>query len=209
VTIITTSDRVVNKIVEEMDRRRENCRIERQRQEVIRANWSELKNKGFGYAKEGRTPVILDFEQGRMLYDILPDGSWEDQRCFIIGGGESLKGFDFSKLKNELVIGVNRAYEVVDCTINYAMDNNLYRWITTGKLGQEAKKKFKDFKGIPVWLDSAGYDYPRGIFILNKSDGHKNSYIMKDGIRSGTNAGFGTHAGCQDVRKICFPSEKR
>ena len=190
-SLITTGDNRVSKIVEQMDRRRENCRIERQRQEVIRANWSELKNKGFGYAKEGRTPVILDYEQGRMLYDILPDGSWKDQRCFIIGGGESLKGFDFSKLKNELVIGVNRAYELGNCTINYAMDNNFYNWITDGKLGQEVKKKFEDFKGIPVWLDSAGYDYPKGIFILNKSDGHKNSYIMKDGIRSGTNAGFG------------------
>jgi len=191
VTIITTSDIRVSKIVEEMDRRRENCRIKKQKEDMIKANWKELHKKGFGYTAEGRKPVILDYEQGRMLYDILPDGSWKNQRCFIIGGGESLKGFDFSKLKNELVIGVNRAYEMGNCTINYAMDNNLYHWITKGKLGWEAKKRFKDFKGIPVWLDSAGYDYPRGIFILNKLDSHKNSYVMKDGIKSGTNAGFG------------------
>lgn len=189
--MITTGDMAVNKIVEEMDRRRENYQIEKKRQAAIRENWEFLKTKGFGYAKAGRTPVILDYEEGRMLYDIMPDGTWKDQRCFIIGGGESLKEFDFSKLKNELVIGVNRAYEMMDCTINYAMDNNLYRWITGGKLGQEAKNKFEDFKGIPVWLDSAGYDYPKGIFILNKSDGHKNSYAMKDGLKSGTNAGFG------------------
>jgi len=189
--LITTSDMAVQRIVEEMDRRRENCRVERNRQDTIRENWALLKEKGFGYSKAGRTPVILDYEQGRMLYDILPDEAWKGQRCFIIGGGESLKNFDFSKLQNELVIGVNRAYEVMDCTINYAMDNNIYRWITTGELGAEAKKKFEDFKGIPIWLDSAGYDYPKGIFILNKSNSHKNIYTMKDGIKSGTNAGFG------------------
>jgi len=191
VTIITTSDTRVNKIVEEMNRRRENCRVEKKKRDMIRANWKELHKKGFGYSQEGRKPVILDYEQGRMLYDILPDGAWKGQRCFIIGGGESLKGFDFSKLKNELVIGVNRAYEIMDCTINYAMDNNLYHWITKGTLGQEAKERFGDFKGIPVWVDSAGYDYPQGIFILNKLGKQKNNFKMRDGIKSGTNAGFG------------------
>jgi len=189
--ILTTGDRRVVDIVEEMDRRRENYAIEkeRKRQEAIKANWEMLKNKGFGSSR--REPVILNYEDGRMLYDILPDKAWKDQRCFIIGGGESLKGFDFSKLKNELAIGVNRAYEVVDCTINYAMDNNLYRWITNGSLGQEAKKKFEDFKGIPVWLDSAGYDYPKGIFILNKLGLHKKTDSMKDGLRAGHSSGFG------------------
>ena len=191
VRMLTTSNITVTKIVEKMDRRRMRCRDRKIREKEIRANWTFLKKKGFGYSRVGRTPVILDYEQGRMLYDILPDQSWKGQRCVIIGGGESLKDFDFSKLKNELVIGVNRAYEVMPCTINYAMDNNLYHWITSGKLGQEAKKKFEDFKGIPVWLDSAGYDYPKGIFILNKSNSHKSTYAMKDGIKSGTNAGFG------------------
>ena len=190
-SVITTGDMRVSKIVLEMDRKRENRRIEKEKQDAIRENWKLLKKKGFGYSKAGRRPVILDYEKGRMLYDIMPDGTWKDQRCFIIGGGESLRDFDFSKLKNELVIGVNRAYEKVDCTINYAMDNNLYRWITNGELGQGAKKRFEDFKGIPVWLDSAGYDYPRGIFVLNELGNRKNSYVMKDGIRGGTNAGVG------------------
>ena len=187
--LLTTSDKTVVDIVEAMQRRVDHCRYEKRKEREIKANWEILKKKGFGSSR--KEPVILDYEQGRMLYDILPDGTWKDQRCFIIGGGESLKDFDFSKLKNELVIGVNRAYEVIDCTINYAMDNNLYRWITTGKLGQEAKKKFEDFKGIPVWLDSAGYDYPRGIFILNKLGLHKKANSMKDGLRAGHNAGFG------------------
>ncbi len=190
-TLITTGDGAVIKIVEEMDKRRERIALEKQRQKEIKENWGLLRGKGFGYSQAGRKPVILDYEQGRMLHDILPDGSWKNQQCFIIGGGESLKGFDFSKLKNELVIGVNRAYEAMDCTINYSMDNNLYNWIIGEALGKKAKRKFEDFKGIPVWLDSAGYDYPNGIFILNKLDGHKNNYAMRDGLRAGSNAGFG------------------
>ncbi len=189
--ILTTGDRSVNKIVEEMDRRRENCRIKEIKQAAIDANWKHLRKKGFGITRTHKVPVILDYEKGRMLSDILPNGAWKDQRCFIIGGGESLKGFDFSKLKNELVIGVNRAYEIAPVTINYAMDNNFYHWMTKGKLGQEAKQRFEDFKGIPVWLDSAGYDYPQGIFILNELGRKKNNFVMKDGIRGGTNAGLG------------------
>jgi len=186
--MITTSDKVVIKIVEEMQRRRD---LEKDKQAIIRENWRMLREKGFGYSKEGRPPAILDYEKGRMLYDVMPDGSWKDQRCFIIGGGESLKEFDFSQLKGELVIGVNRAYEKIDCTINFAMDYTLYDWIVGGKLGQEAKEKFEDFKGFPVWLDTVGYDYPKGIFILNKSGNCNISHSMKDGIGGGTNSGFG------------------
>ncbi|GAG97216.1 unnamed protein product, partial [marine sediment metagenome] len=164
---------------------------ETRRQKEIKANWNELRQKGFGYSADPRHPVILDYEDGRMLYDVLPDDSWKGQRCFIIGGGPSLKDFDFSKLQNELVIGVNRAYEVMDCPINFAMDHNLYHWITKGELGKEAKERFENFKGFPVWFDSAGYDYPRGIFVLGKMGDHKFSYSMKDGISVGTNAGLG------------------
>ena len=190
-TLITTGNTVVTQIVEEMDRKRAHCRDEKRKQKETNENWRLLKKKGFGHSVMGRKPVILDYEAGRMLYDILPDGSWKNQRCFILGGGESLRGFDFSKLKNELVIGTNRAYEAMDCTINYAMDNTLYKWITRGALGQEAKKKFEDFKGIPVWFDSAGYNYPNGIFILNKLDSPRNNYSMKEGLRAGNNTGFG------------------
>ena len=149
--LITTRHRLVNQIVDEAERKRN---VEQVKQDQIKKNWSELRAKGFGYVEGGMTPAILDYENGRMLYDVLPDDAWKGQRCFIIGGGESLKDFNFSKLKNELVIGVNRAYEAMDCTVNFAMDHNLYEWIIKGKLGEESKRKFEDYKGFSVWLDS-------------------------------------------------------
>ncbi len=186
--MITTRHRAVLDIVDEMERKRDFNQV---KQDEIRENWRTLREKGFGYTKDGLPPAILNYEEGRMLYDVMPDKAWKDQRCFIIGGGESLKEFDFSKLRNELVVGVNRAYEVIDCPINFAMDCTLYDWITQGKLGQEAKEKFEDFKGYFVWLDSVGYDYPAGIFIINKTGGHNLSTSLKEGIAGGTNSGFG------------------
>lgn len=186
--MITTRHKIVTNIVAEMDRRRN---VDQMRQEAIRENWRKIREKGFGLSEKRMPPAILDYKEERYLYDVMSDEAWKDQRCFIIGGGESLKDFDFSKLKNELVIGVNRAYEKIDCTINFAMDNNLHEWITKGNLGQDAKEKFENFKGFPVWLDSVGYDYPKGIFILSKSASYNISNSMKNGIGGATNSGFG------------------
>jgi len=187
-TMITTSDSAVHEIVDEIQKRRYTDRVKEQE---IKENWRVLRQKGFGYAPEGGFRVTLNYDEGRMLYDVLPEGEWNGQRCFIIGGGESLKDFDFSKLKNELVIGVNRAYEKMDCTVNFSMDDSLYHWITKGRLGKEAKEKFENFKGYPVWLDPVGFDYPKGIFILAKTNKSGISLSMKEGLGGGTNSGFG------------------
>ena len=64
---------------------------------------------------------------GHKITEIFQSGQWKGQRCFIVGGGESLKGFDFSFLHGEKVIAVNRAYEdVPDADIWYAMDIRMY-----------------------------------------------------------------------------------
>jgi len=52
----------------------------------------------------------------KSLHTIMPTGIWKGRRCFIVGGGTSLKGFDFSQLRGELVIAVNRAMEYVPDT---------------------------------------------------------------------------------------------
>ncbi len=190
-TMITTRDRSVNKIVEEMDERRMQHQERLMNQRTIRQNWNALKKKGFNYALDGtRGNVKFDYDRGRFLYDVMPERAWKGQRCFIIGGGESLCGFDFLTLKNELVIGINRAYERMDCTIMFAADNQFYNWIISGRLGQAVKDKFDDFKGFRVWLDSSGYDYPRGIFVLKKTNSQILASSMKDGIGGRSNSGF-------------------
>ena len=60
------------------------------------------------------------------LPEILPNNAWRGRRCFIVGGGPSLKGFDWSKLRGELVIALNSAaFEIQNPTVCFGAD---YRW---------------------------------------------------------------------------------
>src|SRR4030042_335661 len=35
----------------------------------------------------------------RPFWEVMADGAWRGERCFIIGGGPSLPGFDFERLR--------------------------------------------------------------------------------------------------------------
>lgn len=90
----------------------------------------------------------------RSLHAVLASGAWTGQRCFIVGGGPSLKGFDFSRLEGERVIAINRAF--LDCPfadLMYFMDkSSFYKWVMEGKLGDVTKQAFLNFKGFKVFL---------------------------------------------------------
>ena len=58
------------------------------------------------------------------LTDILSSKSWRDRTCFLIGGGPSLKNFNFNYLRQKLSIGINKSFTEYATTINYAMDKN-------------------------------------------------------------------------------------
>ncbi len=186
--LVTTRSKLVREVRDEKVRQQN---LEELRLLAIKKNWESIRAQGFGYTKDGLPPAILNYDKGRMLHQVMPEKAWKNQRCFIIGGGPSLKEFDFSKLKNEFTIGVNRAYEKFDCTINFAMDRDLYSWITHGKLGLGSQTKFHDFKGFPVWLDASMYNYPNGVFIVKKSATNRLSESIEAGIGGGTNSGYG------------------
>jgi len=61
-----------------------------------------------------------------------PTKIWDGQDCFIIGGGPSLKNFDWSLLKSEHAIGCNNAFELGPevCDVCFFSDEkffNLYK----------------------------------------------------------------------------------
>lgn len=69
-----------------------------------------------------------------------PEPIWSGQECFIIGGGKSLEGWDFSLLKNENTIGCNNAFRLGPeiCKICLFVDRKfLYD-------GKEPRKGFYD-----------------------------------------------------------------
>jgi hypothetical protein len=69
----------------------------------------------------------------------------KNQPIFIIGGGPSLKGYDFSTLKDKVVIACNRAIEF--CIPDYLvyMDDQFYDWY------EDDIKKFKGVKVTHSW----------------------------------------------------------
>lgn len=123
------------------------------------------------------------------LYHILPDGIWSERRCFIIGGGPSLKGFDFSQLKGELTIAVNRAFEKLDACLMVSQDARVWGWIEQGKFGEEAKKKFESYP-IKAWLNLGIAPFPEEIQLIPHSGFRDLVFSYKDGLPSSTNSGF-------------------
>lgn len=139
-------------------------------------------------------PLPTEFTN-RFAWDVLPNNAWRNQPCFIIGGGESLKHFDWDQLKNKLTIGINRVYEMLDPTIIFGMDPHFVRWILMGKYGDEAKKKFMESRAFKVWLLTAKISLPSYIHILkvwkNYASGRRAfPFTMEDGIGHGCSSGY-------------------
>jgi hypothetical protein len=75
----------------------------------------------------------------------------ETDRVWIVGGGPSLKGFDWNLLEGEVVIGVNRAFEQPHVGICATMDPLFERLSHNGDLGQDVREKWKDYRGVKLY----------------------------------------------------------
>ena len=134
----------------------------------------------------------LDSEQSTQirLHQILSNGLWEGSRCFILGGGTSLADFDYSLLRGEKIIAVNRAYEVCPfADIMLSMDSRYYKWIMSGTLGEEVKNKLRDFKGLKIWVDTIGYPY-KNVITIKAIERLGLSWDLSEGIYHGNNSGY-------------------
>ncbi len=77
---------------------------------------------------------------------MIHDGAWAGRPAFVIGGGPSLKDFDFSRLAGELTLGLNMAF-LHDPTANLVFDLRLME-----SLVQDPR--WKAYKGAKLWLNS-------------------------------------------------------
>lgn len=137
------------------------------------------------------------------LYSVLDDGAWSGQRCYIIGGGASLNGFDFDKLFGERIIAVNVAFlDVPFADICFFMDAlQFYKWIMAEKIkddsrslsAKEVKKRFLEFTGYRVLLDLQMSRDFNGIHTLFSNGSMKYGFptSMRDGLYHGNNSGYG------------------
>jgi len=124
--------------------------------------------------------------------------SWAGRRCFIIGGGESLKGFDFSRLNNELTIGINKSFECYPkATINYSMDVAFYNKLQQGQFkdinGNNLWDRWVDFQGIRVFLTPMGKkEFGKELYLVRREwKPIINKQNLDNGIYGGANSGVG------------------
>jgi hypothetical protein len=114
------------------------------------------------------------------------DGAWAGQACFIIGGGPSLKGFDFNRLRGRgRIIAINRAYEFVPfADVHYFMDRPYYKRI-------QSEPSWRVFPGIKVYLNMSGYSIEGGVVSLRPMGRTGLSRSLAEGIYHGNNSGVG------------------
>jgi len=82
----------------------------------------------------------------KLLQHLLPDGSWKDEPCYILGGGPSLKAFDLDQTAGNRVIAVNRAYEICPwADIVTSCDDCFYDW-------HKDDFRFRQHSGLKVMI---------------------------------------------------------
>jgi hypothetical protein len=120
--------------------------------------------------------------------DLLAAG-WKGRPCFVVGGGPSLRDFDFELLRGALSIGANRAFEFFSPTILLAIDARFYRWVYEGKYGEDALRKLAAFKGKKVGVRMSAAHVPGVVEI--KSLGVKGPIVpIEQGLYHGNNSGY-------------------
>jgi len=126
----------------------------------------------------------------RPIWEILPDGSWKGERCFILAGGPSLDGFNFERLRGKgRVIAINRAFEFAPfADVLFFMDNRFY--MLYHSKDQASAEKWKAFPGIKVFLNMSGRKY-EDVYSVRKLGKTGLSNSIRTGIFHGNNSGVG------------------
>ncbi len=122
--------------------------------------------------------------------NLVPDGTWRGRRCFILGGGPSLKRLNLKGLRGELVIGINRAYELLNPSILYGVDPQLFGWVELGKFGKVSKQQFNNYRGFKAWMALTNV-LPNDFHLIDvdSSRGHKIGTTKRLSFKN--NSGYG------------------
>jgi hypothetical protein len=137
-------------------------------------------------ARELRRRTI---EPCRPLHRVIQDGAWSGEPCFIIGGGPSLIGFDFERLRGRgRIIAINRAYEFCQfADALFYMDDLFYKtcYRDPGK-----RRLWDAFAGYKVQLYLQGRCHPDAHAV--RAAGRMGlSASLAGGIFHGNNSGIG------------------
>lgn len=143
------------------------------------------------------------------ISDVIAEQSWVGKRCFLLGGGPSLINFDYSRLDDELTVGINKTFLTYQSTINYSMDETFYTRLTEKApdkyITAADKKIWKEYEGIRLFLrQSARQAFDESIYYIPAIHRKVFSESLKLGIYGGNNSGFGAlmlaiTLGCREI----------
>ena len=131
------------------------------------------------------------------ISQIFQDKCWAEKRVFIIGGGTSLQGFDFNLLKNEVTLGINKAFEHCSfLTANYSMDVRFYLDIKARKLEEYAKievfERWRAFTGVRIFLTPIAFQqFGNDVCLVRRCDVREIKHSIDQGIYAGHNSATG------------------
>lgn len=169
-----------------------------------------------------QSPAYRQIEKGRMskrqrirgnkkpIWNILKAGDWANEKCFIIGGGPSLRNFDFERLRGKgRLIAVNKSFFDVpfaDCML--FMDKDFPVWaekrkLAKGEIGRKYAETYKNFEGIKLFVDMANSPV-NNVYFIHRINSAKYSNNLKNGIYAGNNSGvaalsFAAAMGCNPI----------
>lgn len=134
----------------------------------------------------------------KYLYEVAGLQAYCGRRCFIIGGGPSLKYFAPENLENVgLVIGVNKAFAKFNPQINYSNDMCFNDMMLTPPPDDEELKQFSyqwkhNYNGLKVFREQIDRkNYKNGECLIKMIDDPCVSFDIVKGIYCGNNSGFG------------------
>ena len=94
----------------------------------------------------------------------LIDGEWEGGPCFIIGGGPSLRDFDWKRLKGKKTIAINRAFEFFDPSVIFSLDGRFYEWLSNLEFGLDAFNRYNALKTVRCIINTDNTVYPPNVW---------------------------------------------
>ena len=132
---------------------------------------------------------------GKPIIEILSSDSWKGRRCFLLGGSPSMRSLDFDLIKDDLTIGINKAFIKFPTTINYAMDMGFFDKITYAQSNNsksvELNQQWLNYKGIKLFLNRPKFKLDSSIYVVTDTQEKVLSFDLAKGIVGGNNSGFG------------------
>lgn len=100
-------------------------------------------------------PMVLE-EHPKPSYQYITEVFHEESlaeapRVWIVGGGPSLRDFDWNLLQGEVVIGANRAFEMPNVGMCVTIDPLFDRLSINGDLGHDQRDAWRKYAGLKIY----------------------------------------------------------